>query len=95
MTYEAAGCGLPVVTTPMGAARLVEDGRTGLVVPPASPTKIAEALRLLAEDHALRAACGAAAKQAAAEFDYGLVGARRARLLREALDASSPSSSRP
>lgn len=92
VTYEAAGCGLPVVTTPMGAARLVEDGRTGLVVPPASPARIADALRRLAEDHALRAACGAAARQAASDFDYGLVGARRARLLRDALDASSRSS---
>ena len=41
VTYEAAACGLPVVTTPMGAARLVEDGRTGVVVEPGSVAQIA------------------------------------------------------
>ena len=50
VTYEAAACGLPVVTTPMGAARLVEDGRTGVVVEPGSVAQIASAIRALADD---------------------------------------------
>ena len=32
VTYEAAGFGLPVITTAMGAGRLVVDGKTGVVV---------------------------------------------------------------
>lgn len=81
VTYEAAGCGLPVVTTPMGAARLVVDGQTGLVVPPADPERLAAAIRTLAEDRQARVAYGAAARAAALEFDYAQVGARRARQL--------------
>lgn len=77
VTYEAAGCGLPVVTTPMGAARLVEHGRTGLVVPPADPRALAGAIRALADDAAARRAYGLAAQEAAAGFAYDRVGARR------------------
>lgn len=85
VTYEAAGFGLPVVTTPMGAARLVEDGRTGLVVPPASPERIAAALQSLADDPERRASLGSAAAAAAESFSYDKVGAHRAQLLRAVL----------
>lgn len=85
VTYEAASCGLPVITTPMGAARLVEQGRTGLVVDAAAPDQLADALRLLALDDDARRAYGAAAQRAAADFTYSAVGARRAHLLEQAL----------
>lgn len=87
VTYEAAACGLPVVTTPMGAARLVEDGRTGVVVEPGSVAQIASAIRLLADDTETRRSYAAAAQAAAARFTYGRVGAQRAELLRGALRA--------
>lgn len=87
VTYEAAACGLPVVTTPMGAARLVEDGRTGVVVEPGSAVQIAAALGLLAEDAETRRAYGTAARAAADRFTYGRVGAQRAELLRGVLSA--------
>lgn len=87
VTYEAAGCGLPVITTPMGAARLVVDGVTGLVVPPASPTGLASALRRLAEDTSQRVSYGRAARAEAAQFDYKIVGTKRARLLSGLLGA--------
>ncbi|MFI2753391.1 glycosyltransferase family 4 protein [Cellulomonas sp. P22] len=87
VTYEAAGCGLPVITTPMGAARLVEHERTGLVVDPGSPDQIAAAVRRLADDVATRHAYAAAARAAAARFTYERVGAARAELLRGALSA--------
>lgn len=85
VTYEAAGCGLPVVTTPMGAARLVEDGRTGIVVPPADPEALATAIRGLADDADARRAYGVAAREASADFVYDRVGARRAAQLTHAL----------
>ncbi|WP_156374167.1 glycosyltransferase [Cellulomonas sp. Leaf334] len=87
VTYEAAACGLPVVTTPMGAARLVEDGRTGVVVEPGSVAQIAAAIRLLAEDARTRATYAATARAAAGGFTYGRVGAQRAALIRGALHA--------
>lgn len=85
VTYEAAGFGLPVVTTSMGAARLVEDGRTGLIVPPASPERIAAALQSLADHPERRASLGRAAAAAAESFSYDKVGASRAQMLRRLL----------
>ncbi|NTW42499.1 MAG: glycosyltransferase family 4 protein, partial [Cellulomonadaceae bacterium] len=85
VTYEAAGCGLPVITTPMGAARLVVHERTGLLVDPGSPDQIAAALRLLADDAAARRRYAAAARSAADRFTYERVGAERASLVRQAL----------
>ena len=81
VTYEAAGCGLPVITTPMGAARLVDDGRTGIVVPPGDRQRLTDALHLLGTDASLRAEYGARAKDAAAAFDYRHVGLARGRML--------------
>ncbi|HMO11225.1 MAG TPA: glycosyltransferase [Actinotalea sp.] len=78
VTYEAAGFGLPVITTPMGAARLVEHGRTGLVVAPGSVDDLAAAISRLAGDVAERRAMGTAAASAAPEFTYDQGRARRA-----------------
>ncbi|MEI6124991.1 MAG: glycosyltransferase [Pseudomonadota bacterium] len=53
---EAMACGTPVVSTlcPYGPAELIEDGRTGLLVPVEDAEKLAEALDMLASDSALR-----------------------------------------
>jgi len=53
---EAMACGTPVITTTgAGAAGdLVEDGETGLVVPPADPASLTEALIELQQNPALR-----------------------------------------
>jgi len=85
VTYEAASCGLPVITTPMGAARLVEDGTTGLVVPAGNVQALADAMRRLEADRKLSIKYGLAARQAAETFEYGNVGRERAELLRRAI----------
>ncbi|WP_183612937.1 glycosyltransferase [Novosphingobium hassiacum] len=77
VTYEAAACSLPVITTPMGAARLVRDAETGLLVEAGNVIALAQALKRFAADTALRKRCGEAARSKADEFEYGVVGAAR------------------
>lgn len=82
--YEAASCGLPLIVTPMGAGRLVEDGVTGLVVPPGDVDALAAALRRMADDVAFRESCASAAQMAANRYEYATVGRERLALLQQA-----------
>jgi glycosyltransferase involved in cell wall biosynthesis len=53
---QAMACGVPVVSTAVGAiGELVRDGDTGLVVPPQDAAALGDALARLADDAALRA----------------------------------------
>jgi len=81
VTYEAAACGLPVITTSMGAARLIEDGRTGLLVPPGDAAALAEAMQRLASSRKLREQFSDSARAAVGRFEYRAVATERARLL--------------
>lgn len=81
VTYEAAACGLPVITTPMGAARLVEDGRTGSIVPSGDAPALAAAMQRLASDESLRRRLSIEATRQVGRFEYRAVGAERARML--------------
>lgn len=61
---EAMACGLPVLATRVGGnAELVEEGRTGLLVPSADVPAMAAGLIRLAQDAALRADFGQAGRQ--------------------------------
>lgn len=63
---QAMSCGLPVVTTPAGSiAEIVQDGDTGLLVPPEDPTALRAAIARLLADDALRARLGTRAREAA------------------------------
>jgi glycosyltransferase involved in cell wall biosynthesis len=63
---EAMSTGLPIVATNVGAiTELVADGRTGLLVPAASPRCLTEALARLVSDRPLRQAMGRAGLEAA------------------------------
>jgi glycosyltransferase involved in cell wall biosynthesis len=68
---EAAASGLPIVATDIrGCRQVVEDGRTGLLVPVRSADGLAHALDRLLGDPALRAEMStAAATRAVVEFD--------------------------
>lgn len=65
---EAMALGLPVVASAVdGVPEVVENGRTGVLVPPASPAALAKALKDLAADPERRAALGSAAHAAVME----------------------------
>jgi glycosyltransferase involved in cell wall biosynthesis len=70
VTFEAAASGLPILATPVNGVReLIEDGRNGFLVAP-EPGAIAERLRQLAADPALRERLGAAARRSALAFSW-------------------------
>jgi glycosyltransferase involved in cell wall biosynthesis len=71
VTFEAAASGLPILATPVNGVReLIEDGRNGFLVAP-EPGAIAERLRQLAADPALRERLGSAARRSALAFSWG------------------------
>lgn len=68
---EAAACGLPAVGSRTGGiVDVIEDGHSGILVPPGDPGPLGAALRALLDDADRRAAMGAAARGVAlARFD--------------------------
>jgi glycosyltransferase involved in cell wall biosynthesis len=84
---EAMGAGRPVVATTVGGnPEVVEQGRTGLLVPPEEPAALAAAIVELLRDRQLAAEIGrAAAREARARFSIEEHVARIAALYREGL----------
>jgi glycosyltransferase involved in cell wall biosynthesis len=65
---EAMAAGVPVVATNVdGSPEVVADGETGILVPPADPAALAEAICSLLQDRALRASMAEAARSRVAE----------------------------
>lgn len=65
---DAMACGKPIVaTTAGGIPEVVEEGVTGLLVPPRDPQGLADALLTLLEDAALRSSLGAAGRRSVIE----------------------------
>jgi glycosyltransferase involved in cell wall biosynthesis len=86
VTIEAGGCGVPVITTPMGASRLVRHNRNGLIVEPGDVEGLAAALTLLAKDTTMRARLARQIARDAADFAYDRVSTARAGILRGLVD---------
>ena len=64
---EAMAAGKPVVATDVGGVRdLIEDGRTGYVVPASDPSAMADRIRRLLSDEHARVEMGRQARLAAA-----------------------------
>jgi L-malate glycosyltransferase len=85
---ESMSFGVPVVVTRVGGnPELVEEGRTGLLVPPRDPHAFAEAVAALLLDPDRRRAMGENARAAIQSFRIEQVAARYAALYRDLLDA--------
>jgi starch synthase len=69
VAYEAAACGLPVIVTENVGAT-IRDGRDGFVVPIRDPDALADRLRQLYEDEALRRAMGESARRYVRRFTW-------------------------
>jgi glycosyltransferase involved in cell wall biosynthesis len=66
---EAAAMGVPVVTTAIpGCVDVIEDGQTGILVPPRDSAAVAEALRVLLRDSAMRERMGTKGREWAARW---------------------------
>jgi glycosyltransferase involved in cell wall biosynthesis len=70
---EAFAHGVPVICTPVGSVpEIVEDGRTGLIVPAGDSKALARALKRLIQDKGLRNSLASAGLEAfAARFELG------------------------
>jgi glycosyltransferase involved in cell wall biosynthesis len=86
VVYEAAGSGLPVITTLMGRGRIVEDGVSGLIVNPGDVGGLAAAIARLGESAEFRAMLGERGRQEAGQFSYDVVGAARTEMLLDILE---------
>jgi glycosyltransferase involved in cell wall biosynthesis len=77
---EAMAAGVPVVASAVGGVpELVDDGETGVLVPPGDPAALAAALARLAAEPALRERLGAAGRRHA-EAEFSLAAFQRAHL---------------
>lgn len=85
---EALAHGLPVVTTPNCGA-VVEDGRTGFVVPARDPEALADALRRFLRDPRLAPSMRPACLTAAAGFSVDAYAEGLAAIVRKGLEARS------
>ena len=74
---EAQACGLPVVAARFGGfPEVVDEGRTGLLVPPQDPAALAAAINALLASPVRRAAMRAAAPTWVAQFSWEAVATR-------------------
>ncbi len=81
---ECMAAGTPFVATAVGGlAEVIENGRTGLLVPPRDPGALAQALERVLLDRCLAGSLARAAAERAAEFTIDSVAARFAALYAE------------
>jgi alpha-maltose-1-phosphate synthase len=88
INLEAMACGTPVVASAVGGIlEVVEDGVTGLLVPPGRPDELAGALNRVIGDRALAQSLGQAGRRRVEErFSWASVAERTERVYAAAID---------
>jgi glycogen synthase len=88
VVLEAMAASLPVIATRVGAIpEILEDGRTGQIVPPGEPTALAEAMAVLLQDPERAARLGTAGRRRAEEYAWDRIVPRYLALVSEILEA--------
>ena len=77
VTYEAMGCGLPAVASPMGGGAIGQDGEGVIILDPYDVQAWADTFRRLAADEDYRRELGEKARVAAQRFTWEKVGLKR------------------
>lgn len=87
INLEAMACETPVVASAVGGIlEVVEDGRTGLLVPPASPDDLAAAIRRVLDDPGFARALGQAGRRRVEErFSWASVAERTEQVYKDAI----------
>jgi len=81
VALEAGACGIPVVAADVGGLRtIIEDGRTGFLVPSRDPAQYADLVDRLLADPDLSSQVGSAAALRARDFTWSTTAARLRRL---------------
>jgi D-inositol-3-phosphate glycosyltransferase len=87
---EGLACGRPVVATAAGGpALIVEDGTSGLLMPPGDAAALADHLERLLDDDALRERMGAAARWRAERFGWPAITCEVMQVYRETLERAT------
>jgi starch synthase len=88
INLEAMACGRPVVASAVGGIpEVVVPGKTGLLVPPADPGALAEALNCVLRDRAMARQMGLAGRRRVEEhFSWISIAARTRQLYEELLN---------
>jgi glycosyltransferase involved in cell wall biosynthesis len=85
---EAMACGLPVVVTDAPRFKAVEDGRTGLLVPPRDPSALTGAILRILRSPELAARLGDNARAAATEYTSARIARRYEEVVRAVVHAA-------
>jgi glycosyltransferase involved in cell wall biosynthesis len=81
---EGMAAGVPMVATSVGGVtEVVQDGATGLLVPPRDPPALAAAIKRISADPALRSALGSAARRQAESWSWDRCKQQHLELYRE------------
>jgi starch synthase len=88
INLEAMACETAVVASAVGGiVEVVEDGKTGVLVPPARPDALAEAIsRVLANPALAREMGRAGRRRVEAQFSWASIAARTEQVYTEAVD---------
>lgn len=85
--FEAMASGKPAVASRLpGVCEIVQDGETGLLVPPAEPDELAAAVARLLNDDGFRSAAGLRARAAAERYSWDDCARRMEEIYRELID---------